>query len=76
MTTLVSIRMPRPLVKEMKKLVEKNHYLDFSEQLRSIIRQQAQQYLEPPKKTLQKQNVQLRKQELLRELKNLLEVDE
>jgi Arc/MetJ-type ribon-helix-helix transcriptional regulator len=73
MTKLVSVRMPKPLVQELRTLVEKNHYLDFSEQLRSVIRQRAQHYLEP--QPTQNSN-QSRKQQLLKELKELLEVDE
>jgi len=71
---LVSIRMPNPLITELKSLVKKNHYLDLSEELRSIIRQRARTYLNPREQP--KQNAKLRKQELLRELKSLLEVDE
>lgn len=44
---LISIRMPKELIKELKSLVHENHYLDLSEELRSIIRRHAQYYLEP-----------------------------
>lgn len=67
---LVSIRMPKGLIEELKALVEKNHYLDLSEELRSVIRRQARYYLEEPRE----ENTQ-RKQELLKELKKVLEVD-
>lgn len=36
--TIVSVRMPSTLVKELKDLAEKNHYMDLSEELRSVIR--------------------------------------
>lgn len=83
---LVSIRMPRPLVEELRRLVHENHYLDLSEELRSIIRRGAVRYLNPYasdvnelrkslEHDLKTRNEQLRKEELIRELKNLLEVD-
>ena len=36
--TIVSVRMPSTLVKELRGLAEKNHYMDLSEELRSVIR--------------------------------------
>ncbi|MFH1174607.1 MAG: hypothetical protein V1725_05710 [archaeon] len=35
---LVSVRLPSSLVRELKTLAEKDHYLDLSECVRSIIR--------------------------------------
>ncbi len=67
---LVSIRMPKALVEELKALVEKNHYIDLSEELRSVIRRQAKYYLTP-----KKQEKLQEKQQLLRELKKFLEVE-
>jgi hypothetical protein len=40
---IVSIRMPHSLLEELKRLAALEHYLDLSEELRSIIRQK---YLE------------------------------
>lgn len=79
--------MPAPLIAELKVLVEKNHYLDLSEELRSVIRQRARHYLDPYTSSvndlkekltadLKTQNQQLRKEEVMRELKKLLEVNE
>ena len=84
---LVSVRMPVTLVKELKELVHVNHYLDVSEELRSIIRKQASEYLDPYQssindlrqklsKDLKEKNKEVRKEELLRELKVLLEVQQ
>lgn len=50
--TIVSIRLPTTLIQELKDLAKKNHYMDFSEQLRDIIRQKHTKYL--PEKTQSK----------------------
>ena len=75
--------MPKPLVAELRGLVHKNHYLDLSEELRSVIRQRARYYLDPHvelkeqlEHNIKTQNQALKKAEILRELKKLLEVDE
>lgn len=36
--TVVSVRMPSSLVRELKILVTKNHFKDLSEEIRSIVR--------------------------------------
>ena len=36
---VVSVRMPKGMIKEVRKLSRENHFLDMSEALRSIIRQ-------------------------------------
>ena len=36
--TLVSVRMPASLVDALKELVREDHYLDLSEEIRSIVR--------------------------------------
>jgi len=36
---LVSVRLPSSLVEELRVLAEKNHYLDVSELIRSVLRQ-------------------------------------
>ncbi|MDH5796887.1 MAG: ribbon-helix-helix domain-containing protein [Anaplasmataceae bacterium] len=36
---IVSVRMPVTLVTELKHLAERNHYLDISEEIRSLIRE-------------------------------------
>jgi len=35
---IVSVRMPVSLLNELKELAEKNHFLDVSEEIRSILR--------------------------------------
>ena len=45
--SLVSIRMPKSLFLELQKLAEKNHFLDVSEQLRSIVREKWQEAKDP-----------------------------
>jgi Arc/MetJ-type ribon-helix-helix transcriptional regulator len=37
---IVSVRMPLSLVEELKVLAEENHYLDVSEEIRSLLRQE------------------------------------
>lgn len=75
--------MPKPLVKELKALVHENHYLDLSEELRSVIRKHARTYLNPHEglrneltKELKNKNQELRKAEVMSELKKLLEGEE
>ena len=77
---LVSVRMPKPLATELRSLTSRNNYLDFSEQLRSIIRQKASRLLGPapaessdgrPPASVRNATTR-RKEELLRELRVLL----
>lgn len=44
---VVSIRMPSSLVQELKKLAEKNHFKDLSEEIRSIVRTKCLKYAQP-----------------------------
>jgi Arc/MetJ-type ribon-helix-helix transcriptional regulator len=44
---MISIRVPSTLVKELKLLTEKNHYMDLSEHMRAIMREKSMQYVEP-----------------------------
>jgi len=41
---IISVRMPASLVKELKELSEKNHYMDLSEELRSVLRDKCTEY--------------------------------
>jgi len=59
--TIISIRLPRTLVEELKILAKKNHYLDLSEQIRTIIRQKCEQYNEPYKHEVQRMREELEK---------------
>ena len=45
--SLVSIRMPKSLFTELQNLSEKNHFLDVSEQLRSIVRDKWKEAKDP-----------------------------
>lgn len=79
---LVSIRLPKLLVADLKSLVVKNHYLDLSEELRSIIRQKTLQYMNPFSevgKLREALELNVRKQdkneEIISQLKRLLEVN-
>ena len=78
---LISIRLPKLLLKDLKKLIIINHYLDISEELRSIIRQKTLQYMNPFSevgKLREALELDARKQnkneELIDQLKKLLEV--
>lgn len=35
---IVSVRMPMNMIKELRDIAEKNHYLDVSEEIRSLLR--------------------------------------
>lgn len=81
---LVSIRMPASLVAQLRQLAEKNHFMDLSEEIRSIVRQKCLEHSSPYnlqiKKVVQdieeevskKEKVGAKK-ELIDNLKNLLE---
>ena len=44
---MVSVRMPKSLVSELKALAKEQHFLDLSEQIRSIARKKWIQYSNP-----------------------------
>jgi metal-responsive CopG/Arc/MetJ family transcriptional regulator len=44
---VISIKMPGTLVQELRRLTSEHHYLDLSEQVRSIVRQKCLQYSAP-----------------------------
>lgn len=46
---VVSVRMPVSLVEELKELAEKNHYMDVSEELRSVLREKWLSHKDPYK---------------------------
>lgn len=60
--TIVSIRMPRSLAQELKRLAHQNHYLDVSEEIRSIVRQKAQSYFDPYSAELRRFRIELEKE--------------
>lgn len=44
---IISVRMPSSLINELKELAEKNHYLDVSEEIRSLLREKYLEYKDP-----------------------------
>jgi Arc/MetJ-type ribon-helix-helix transcriptional regulator len=79
---VVSVKMPSTLVHELKRLTAEHHYLDLSEQIRSVVRQKCLKYTQPYddiaklRKELEQQmsNVNAsRKEQILQELQRLLE---
>lgn len=44
---IVSVRMPSSLVDELKDLAEKNHFLDVSEEIRSLLRENWRETRDP-----------------------------
>ena len=44
---MVSIRMPRSLAKELKESAKQHHFLDLSEEIRSIVRKKWMQHNDP-----------------------------
>lgn len=77
---IVSVRMPVSLVNELKNISEKNHFLDVSEAIRSIIRERWTEYqdpysvrLEEIRKKVVKATVPSKITALKKDLKKLLE---
>jgi Arc/MetJ-type ribon-helix-helix transcriptional regulator len=56
---MISIRVPSALVKELKILTEKKHYIDLSEHIRAIIREKSMQYVEPYRYELSKMRTEM-----------------
>jgi Arc/MetJ-type ribon-helix-helix transcriptional regulator len=82
--TIVSVRMPRTLVQELRILAAKNHYMDLSEELRSVIREKCLQYIEPYQHELKKIREEIEKEfltkktidnkkQLIQDLKRIVE---
>ncbi len=44
---IVSVRMPVSMIDELKDLADKNHYLDVSEEIRSLLRDRWTEYKDP-----------------------------
>jgi Arc/MetJ-type ribon-helix-helix transcriptional regulator len=77
---IVSVRMPESLVNDLKDLSIKNHYLDVSEEIRSILREKWISYTDPYSSELKKIRKNLTKitmpekiEALKKDLKKLLE---
>lgn len=83
----ISVRLPSALIKELKNIASKYHYVDLSEQIRDIIRQKNRKYLQHPINNVTKENSNnldldkdiyrekddAHKQILISELQNLIE---
>jgi Arc/MetJ-type ribon-helix-helix transcriptional regulator len=80
---MISVRVPSGLVKELKELTEKNHYMDLSEHMRAIIREKSMQYVEPYRYELSKMRKEMEnnissnkaieeKKKLVEELKSII----
>jgi Arc/MetJ-type ribon-helix-helix transcriptional regulator len=59
---VIGVRMPAGLVKELKDLVPKNHFLDLSEALRSVVRAKCMQFSQPYSYELKKLREDLEKE--------------
>lgn len=44
---MVSVRMPKSLLLELKELAKKHHFLDLSEEIRSIVRNKWMEHTKP-----------------------------
>ena len=44
---IVSVRMPRSMLAQLRILAKKNHYMDVSEEIRSVIRDRTAHYNQP-----------------------------
>ncbi len=45
--TIVSVRLPESMVKELNDSIKKDHYLDLSEAIRSIVRKKWMEWKDP-----------------------------
>jgi hypothetical protein len=78
--SIVSVRMPSSLVQKLKLLSKENHFMDVSEELRSIIRIKAQEYKEkgnlaaqePQKATPDFKTDNMVREELIKKLKEMI----
>jgi hypothetical protein len=57
---VVSIRMPSSLVSELKKISEKNHFMDISDEIRFLIKQKMIEKIDPFSFQLQKLKDEIR----------------
>jgi Arc/MetJ-type ribon-helix-helix transcriptional regulator len=69
--SIVSIRMPSSLVQELKTLSKEKHFLDVSEQMRSIIRIKTQEYRiktgDKKEERIAKQTTEVKQEALIKE---------
>jgi len=59
---MVSIRIPESLLLELKDLAEKEHYMDVSEEVRSIIRDEWLHFKQPELEELKKLREDIKKE--------------
>ena len=77
---IVSVRMPVSMINELKELADKNHFLDVSEEIRSLLRDKHQEYKDPYstkllaiRETISKTTMPDKIKSLKQDLKKLLE---
>jgi Arc/MetJ-type ribon-helix-helix transcriptional regulator len=81
---IVSVRMPKSMLVQLRLLAKKNHYLDVSEEIRSIAREKVAAYSHPynqnVKKIVDDLTIELKeretkdkKQQTISQLKKILE---
>lgn len=58
--SIVSVRMPASLVKTLKDLAQKNHFMDLSEELRFIVKQKMIEQIDPFSFQIQKLKDEIR----------------
>jgi len=79
MEQVVSVRMPKSLLEELKRISENQHYMDVSDAIRSVLRQRYLQSTEPDTAKMQEIKKKLsgitdkKKLEALKEAVKLLE---
>lgn len=80
---VISVKMPASLVSELRHLTAEHHYIDLSEQIRSIVRQKCLEYSNPYTEELrrlrgdleaqaQAHNGQTSKEQIIQELLRIL----
>jgi dihydroneopterin aldolase len=70
--TVVSVRMPSTLVRELRILADKNHYMDLSEEIRSVVRSKCFSFTEPVTSKIAKLKQEQTNQQMIEELKKLI----
>lgn len=59
---MVSVRIPKSLIDELKELKKKHHFLDLSEEVRSLLRQKWLQFTKPELHELKKLRQDIKKE--------------
>jgi Arc/MetJ-type ribon-helix-helix transcriptional regulator len=84
-TSIVSVRMPSSLVQRLRELAKQNHFLDISEEVRSLIKLEVRKYKlrlgeikpvgeekEKPSEKVDFKTENVVKEELIRRLKGMI----